>query len=443
MIRIVLNISFLVIIFGVIFFISGLSITDDYRIEWLKNNTVKFKSVNPDDEDFSDLQPLKKLIGDSVSVVMLGEQTHGDGTTFLAKTRLIKFLHQEMGFDILAFESNMYSLEKIKEHTGNKEDFKRNLKNSIFEIWAGSNEVQQLLCYLQESQLSSNPLKVTGFDNQFMGNNEVNQSELKKILEDFLNSLFENKVIEISETELRDFKKVFIGVNRNEFINRQKEFDKIAEIIMSQKINPIAEKLFPGKSSYYFQLFESYYIDKYIYYCRNGMTSQELDSTHALRDIQMGKNLLWLTENNPDKKFIVWAATSHISRNLSEVKLSGAHYGSHITMGDIVHNAIGNKSYTIGFTAYEGSYGNLYSARKDLIKPSAASIEFLFNEAGIENGFIDFRNSINPGNEWLKDKIISRPLGNTEMYANWTKVMDGIVYTQKMIPSTKRNYILD
>lgn len=438
-----LNIFFIVLIFFTIYSFSQQSVVDDHRIGWLKNNTVKFKSVNPSDEDFSDLQPLKKLIGDSVSVVMLGEQSHGDGTTFLAKTRLIKFFHQEMGFDILAFESNMFSLEKVREHTGNSEDYKRSLKSAVFDIWTGSNEVQPLLCYLQESQVSSNPLMVTGFDNQFMGSKPADLTEIKNILEVFLNSLFENKVIGISETELRDFKRIFMEVNRNEYIKRQKEFDKIAEIVMNEKNNPIAEKLFSGKSSYYFQLFESYYTDKYVYYCRYGILPQKWDSTYSVRDIQMGKNLLWLISNNPGKKIIVWAATFHIARNLGEVKFPGVNYDSITTMGDIVYKAIGNKSYTIGFTAFEGSYGNIYSARNDLIKPSTTSIEFLFNEAGVENGFVNYRNSGNQRTEWLMDKITSRPLGYAEMYANWTNVMDGIVYTHKMTPSTKRNSILD
>src|SRR5258708_6197993 len=41
--------------------------------------------------DVSDLRPLARAIGDA-RVVLLGEQTHADGTTFVAKTRLVRFL---------------------------------------------------------------------------------------------------------------------------------------------------------------------------------------------------------------------------------------------------------------------------------------------------------------------------------------------------------------
>jgi erythromycin esterase len=58
--------------------------------------------------------PLKRIIGDS-RIVMLGEISHGDGTTFLAKSRLIKLLHQQMNFDVLVFESGFYDMSKVWE----------------------------------------------------------------------------------------------------------------------------------------------------------------------------------------------------------------------------------------------------------------------------------------------------------------------------------------
>src|SRR5688572_14029768 len=73
------------------------------RVAWLKEHAIGLKSIDPGDEDFSDLEPLRKAIG-AARIVQLGEQSHGDGATFHAKARLIKFLHQKMGFDVLAME---------------------------------------------------------------------------------------------------------------------------------------------------------------------------------------------------------------------------------------------------------------------------------------------------------------------------------------------------
>ena len=67
------------------------------RIAWLTANAAPIRSIDPSRsaDDFSDLEPIRRAIGDS-RVVLLGEQSHGDGATFLAKARLVKFLHQRM-----------------------------------------------------------------------------------------------------------------------------------------------------------------------------------------------------------------------------------------------------------------------------------------------------------------------------------------------------------
>ena len=75
----------------------------DPRVAWLAEHAIRLRSVSPEDDDFSDLEPLREVLA-GVRVVLLGEQSHGDGTVFLAKTRLIEFLQREMGFDVLAFE---------------------------------------------------------------------------------------------------------------------------------------------------------------------------------------------------------------------------------------------------------------------------------------------------------------------------------------------------
>jgi erythromycin esterase-like protein len=70
--------------------------------DYVKSNTVRLSSINPDSIDYSDLAPIGRAIGDA-RVVMLGEQDHGDAPTFLAKARLIKYLHEKKGFNVLAF----------------------------------------------------------------------------------------------------------------------------------------------------------------------------------------------------------------------------------------------------------------------------------------------------------------------------------------------------
>jgi erythromycin esterase len=64
-------------------------------------------SIQPGASDYRDLLPFAQAIGQA-RVVALGEQTHGGAEEFLLKTRLVKYLHEKMGFDVLLLESGFY-----------------------------------------------------------------------------------------------------------------------------------------------------------------------------------------------------------------------------------------------------------------------------------------------------------------------------------------------
>jgi erythromycin esterase len=63
------------------------------KVKWLRENAIPVRSIDPENEDFSDLVKLKKVIGDA-KVVLIGEPNHHVGSIYLARTRIIEFLHQ-------------------------------------------------------------------------------------------------------------------------------------------------------------------------------------------------------------------------------------------------------------------------------------------------------------------------------------------------------------
>ena len=122
------------------------------------------RSTDARDNDYRDLQFLKELWKDK-KLILLGEQSHGEGTVFEAKVRLIKFLHEEMGFEIVAFESGLYDNYKAYQELNSvKAGGKIPLYESILPIWSDAREVEELVDYIQQESKGDTPLRVTGFD---------------------------------------------------------------------------------------------------------------------------------------------------------------------------------------------------------------------------------------------------------------------------------------
>ncbi|WP_428327607.1 hypothetical protein [Mucilaginibacter sp.] len=112
--------------------------------DYVKAKTVAIATIEPDSINYSDLQVIGDAIGNA-SVVMLGEQDHGDAPTFLAKTRLIKYLHEKKGFNVLAFESDFFGMndgwDKLKKTKPEMDDF---LLKNVFSIWTVCNTCSNL-----------------------------------------------------------------------------------------------------------------------------------------------------------------------------------------------------------------------------------------------------------------------------------------------------------
>jgi erythromycin esterase len=73
-------------------------------VEWLRGNSHRLRTLDPADEDFSDLEPLRELVGDA-RVVSIGESTHYVHEFYQLRHRVARFLLTELGFGALVMES--------------------------------------------------------------------------------------------------------------------------------------------------------------------------------------------------------------------------------------------------------------------------------------------------------------------------------------------------
>jgi len=408
----------------------------DPRVEWLAKHTLRLRSTDPADEDYRDLEPLGRLIGEA-RLVQLGEQSHGDGVAFLTKTRLIKFLHARLGFDVLAFESGLFDCRKAWELLKEGRAPFEAVRHGVFAIWTRSEQLRPLIDYLGAAAKSDRPLELAGFDCQFTaaGSSRYLVSDLGKLVRRFEPPLVDDATWGIIEKGVGGLMarsgKAPPGDERKRLLAALKA--------LGQALEARGERS-DRESVYWRQLLKS--IAAYAGYTwanAGGGPDRTLAERFNPRDAQMGENLLWLVRDRyPDRKIIVWAATMHVLRNASTIdtRSPGFSYRGVEPMGHHVWKALGEQVYTLGFTAYEGQAGLPWRGPWKIPAAADGSLEALCVAAGLENAIIDFRGL--PEQHWIREPLVSRPLGHAPMRADWTRVVDGMVFNRTMTPSTQR-----
>jgi erythromycin esterase len=402
---------------------------DNVRLAEIKEISQPVRSIDPADEDFSDFVMLKKALErDSVQIVMLGEQTHGDGTTSLAKTRLIKFLHKELGFDVLAFESGLYDCTRAWDSILVDGNYEKHIKKSVFPIWVNTEECKPLIEYLQYTLSLGSKLELSGFDSQITGyqNCWSLYDEFRKINGIQLSLAEKNLLVEIACLE--DDLMLFPDESKyNDCIslldNISAQFDSLLSINQAASANlGFWKNVMTGvKTSF---------ISTYHY---KHEVMQNIDPLKMnARDIQMGENLKWLKENKyKDRKIIVWGHNMHLLRNMKNSGIPGGASDllrSKTSMGDVLHESFGNKMYTVIFTGFEGEYADYLSGKglTNIPAPSDSSIEFYLRSLGNDLSFLNIRSA--RAGIWLDGEFCLRPSEYREQYNKWKNSTDGIFY---------------
>jgi erythromycin esterase-like protein len=399
---------------------------------YVKQNTIPISTIEPDSTDYRDLERIGNAIGES-RIVMLGEQDHGDAPAFLAKTRLIKYLHEKKGFNVVAFESDFFGLNYGWDNLSkNKNEIDSFLKKNIFALWTLCDGCQDLFYNtIPNSYQTKNPIIMTGFDNQmYLRYSSKNLSQKVDSVLKKLNLPITSKTdYNLNTLSLID------SMSKVSFISKDNSFyDKLLEQLNIIK-SEISSRI--DSNSYWKILIDNLIATT----VQMKFHFSDYYKGSNARDIQMANNLKWLsTYKFPNEKIIVWAHNYHISKfggNFSEKFLNAAN-----TMGTefTKDTSLNRKTYIISFTSLQGTSGRLMdnpTKPYKIQKPTKNSIENWFDET-LNYGFVDFRkfNDLNPNNS-VEFKMKANLLGiNRNHSAQWTHIYDGVFYIKKMYPCT-------
>lgn len=411
-------------LFLVIFF-SSLTYGQTILKDFVSLNAKEIKSINPVDTDYTDFEIIGKAIG-TARVAMLGEQDHGDGATFLAKSRLIKYLHEKLGFKILAFESDFYSVNKGWNLAGKGEySIDSLIQKNIYPVWTRCKQCTELFDYIKLQSKTPSPLILSGFDNQLMG--ALSQQQLLNEISGFIDSsqlLFfrDDKIRKGFIQNISSLLEYYKGVAGKSSMSTSTIKDFITTI--DTTLYQLALKYSPG--NFHMAVLRS----------MQGAGRQmiaELNKENfaadAARDEQMAENLRWLINfKYPNEKVIVWAANSHIMKNYfksSKPPSMGYLLSKQEELKDLL--------YIIGFTGQTGKSGRISLKPYTISSPAKNSLEQSFAEKQFQYAFADFKtfNLLHPD---FRDNFFMKWIHWQNEKADWTKVFDGVFYIKEMFP---------
>jgi len=410
---------------------------EDARVAWLADHAIRMRTLDASEDDFGDLEPLRATLK-GVRVVMLGEQSHGDGTAFVAKTRLIRFLHERMGFDVLAFESGFYDCPKAWDFVREGEPARKSVPRGVFAIWTGSREVQPVIDYIGAQAKSAHPLELAGVDSQLTASASVDflAGDLAAFLSCIDPKLAQgddwNRVARVIDRLYRS-----AWENGTEPVPAAEEQEEFARTIESWRSAIATHDRTPATQPWSGAFWRQFLASL------RGIAEQTWSTRYpdfagnpevfAMRDRQMGENLAWLaTQRYPNRKIIVWAATFHNARNLGTIETHDEKYrclyAATSPMGEVAWKTLGSELYSLGVTSYEGESATPFTPNgKPLPATSRDSLEDLCARAGLVNAIVDFRYA-----DSLRAPLEGRLMGHVEMRADWTRIVDGVLFLRTM-----------
>lgn len=387
------------------------------QIEQLKQEVselaIGFEKEKP---DFAFLDSIVK----NKNIVLLGEAGHGDGTAFLLKQELIKYLHEEHGFDNLVMEGGSpFALHMLKDSSMTDSAKILAYRRSIMGVWTYSNEFIPTLEYVVANQLD-----VIGIESRFpIMNNQYLIKELKNALgltydsslirfRTLFYSLMGMQYEIIHKTENRDF--------LNNYITELKE--KVTQL---PDENQKKQVLFQSLCSMEVEIEKSYHSKE---------NTEGIIAGNNLRDSMMFQN--FKAQYNPNEKYIVWLASFHGIKNIQEIKPkdSADTYKRQYLLGNYIQRDFNEESlvFTIVSNFGERAFAqsqNVHKIESCMDCPLVNSLpsqeeSYFIPISGLSKGLIDSNLRFN-----------STIFGSNHK-GNWLNQVDGLFVLDKMNRST-------
>lgn len=310
-------------------------------------------------DDYSDLTFLDEFIKDK-KIVFLGESAHGINDFHALKFRLIRYLYEFHGFDVVAFESGVSNIgyaEILKDSLSGMEL----LAHTLMGYWRIPVNCR-MMTYIRD-----NDMHIAGLDPFtkaiFFKKEQYKKLGIEKKLAEKLFRLDSIYQFEYSIVKSRRYADFVKDGKAKDF----SDLDSLAAYLIAGYTQAIKDLdvLENDKEKIILQGILSNI--RILHNC-NDVESNLYYDPNMMRDSSMAKNLEYLKDIlYPNKKIIVLAHNGHIEKTSKNVVVKSRNqtYASN-TIGDFLRPDIMDRSFIIGLFATGGTYTRGYNSPEEI-----------------------------------------------------------------------------
>lgn len=390
------------------------------------------ESYQPDDYAF-----LRDTVADR-RIVLLGENHHGVEEFSLVKSHIIRFLYEEFGFTMVAWEGGPVAFyARSYADQGPRQESPR-LQGPVGGVW-DTTPVRELVSYARSTHRGDRPLRMLGFDIDLDG-------RLAKTTVNWLETLLGEAGSEWT-ARLRAWwerdKGLFDSRERVEpdrvdavesfTAELAEEFERIA---VTQPVQRVAATLAAHAAR-----------DLAATLRFRGASAAE---KRRIRDRAMAENLRAILELHPQERVVVWAHNAHVARSVS-TQPGSRNPASWILerfsltpirerhMGEYLDAWYGGEIYVLGLFAYSGQFRDNSGRRvHSYPAPRPDALESLLHDPNAAARFVDLVGLDDPaGTEWK-----TTPWAYVSSFSHRRLVparqFDGLLVVTRATPSSRR-----
>jgi erythromycin esterase len=402
------------------------------RIAWLRANAVALTDTSSD----ADLARIGRAL-QGVDVIFLGESSHGDGGAHLARVRLVRYLHEQLGFDVIAWEAGTREAVAFDSLLGTSAPLGSITTTALYPWWSGSAELRPVLEYMRGTRRSSRPLTFAGFDIQRSGPIEALVSDLRRAFARSGNAeLFPRPLDDSLSVQLRRLE-ASTGASR----------DSVEATIerMIHAATPELRRRFEAARATFQQRTNAHETELLSRALFNlSANAEQLAASgvasYNIREQRNAENILWLLRARyPGRKLIAWSHNVHAINTRFTQRFDGvaatAAENTRDATARIVHDSLGARAYSLIVASYDGAWAFPNGQRTELPAAAPGSFVDLMHRTGVEKAFLDLRGA-HPA--WLDEPLIGTL--NTQSPARypmvWPRATDGILFIDRMTPGS-------